>query len=107
MSLVESSPVDLACPEWCAVNHGTHELVADDDHQSDIHTVAALLRHLAPAPDGSLIQRTVASDIDVVRHHDATHDQEWIFIGNDEQQLDLSLESARHLHHVLGRLLRR
>lgn len=93
-----------ACPPWCQREH------LEDDHPDDrMHEsspisipVIALTRTF---DDGSLEQVLNATEFELVRYRYVDDQQEWLYLGNGVQQVEISLESARRLQRRLGEVL--
>lgn len=65
--------------------------------------VVLLERH---SENGVHVMRDViGAEFDIVRYRYLTGHHDWLYIGDNAHQLDLSWESAQRLHAVLGEVL--
>lgn len=100
----ERSGGPVGCPPWCHEHHhGT--VSADDQHQGALESLPVVERVLRVAEDAEVAPVKVATTLDVVRHRGADDVTEWVFVGDDEHQFDLSLASARSLVAALERAI--
>jgi hypothetical protein len=90
-----------ACPSWCLGGHSETDCAEDREHQSQIYELPAVLLSRTYPGAGRLEESTRATVIDVVRHRRVGSTEEWVFIGDDDCRIDMSLESASRLVSVL------
>lgn len=91
------------CPPWCREHpHGLTP--GDDQHQSFVQSVPVVERILR-IDDDAVVPGSVATTFDVVRHRDTVDTTEWVFVGDDDLQMDLTLASARSLVDALQRAI--
>ena len=100
----EQSGKTSGCPPWCHEHHHA-TLSADDQHQGVLETFAVVERVLRTDEDAQVIPMKVATTWDVVRHSAPGDVTEWVFVGDDDHQFDLSLASARSLVAALERAI--
>lgn len=92
------------CPPWCHEHHhGTTS--ADDQHQGVLESLPVVERVLRTHEGSEVTPTRVATTLDVVRHCGTDDVTEWVFVGDDEHQFDLSLASARSLVAALERAI--
>jgi hypothetical protein len=91
-----------SCPPWCVATHREEDFPDDREHQGPVREVpAVLLSRTYPEP-GRLVETAEATTLDVVRHCRAGSREEWVYIGDDEHRLDVSLETARRIASALA-----
>lgn len=89
------------CPPWCVAEHAEEDHPDDRQHHGVIVTVPVVLRQQA-LRDGCLMSSELASEFDVVRFQLVGSVMRWLFVGDDEHQLELSEESALRLTGAIG-----
>lgn len=94
------------CPPWCAGEQCRTELPEDRCHQSSIQSIPAITFDRGVSLE---LQQDVATptSFDLVSLQRHPHGDIWIFIGDDEQAIELTLESAQRLQRHLDLLLER
>lgn len=95
------------CPPWCRGDHSGQEMPTDRLHASAIDGVPVITmnRHRPAEPGRELLRVVEASEFDVTRHRFVGDAETWVSVGDDQQHIELTLESARRLHIALGRVL--
>lgn len=89
------------CPTWYVTEHAEGDYPDDRSHQGQIATVPVVLREPALL-EGHVTSSERAATFDLVRFEPIGSRAQWLFIGGDEVQLELSLESAKRLHAAMG-----
>lgn len=95
------------CPSWCCGDHEGQEHPADRRHFSDLPTVpvTTLVRHVS-ADHPSTIERDAAATDFTVELSRYVGDQDiWLFVGDEGEGIEVSLESARRLHRAMDEVL--
>lgn len=93
------------CPLWCAGEHYETDQAAERSHQGSSHHVPVVLLGRYSGEAGRVIRDITAAEFDVLRYRYLDGQHDWLFIGDSDHQLDLSLESAHRLHAALGAVL--
>jgi len=70
-----------------------------------VTTIDALVRLDSTGPDGESHTRTTEMPVDVIRHRGLGSPLEWVFLGNEDHHVELSLGSARELAAALTRVV--
>lgn len=90
------------CPSWCDEQHDDQDLIDDRRHHSAFWVVPVIqpverYRHLS--------HRLEASELTMLTFRDVADRETWVAIANDQQRLELTLESALRLQAGLLQLL--
>jgi hypothetical protein len=70
-----------------------------------IPAVDALVRLSSEEAGGRFVTSTLEIPLEVVRHASLGSPVEWVFLGNEDHHIELSLESARELVRVLSEVV--
>ena len=93
------------CPAWCVVNHD----VASDELDGVVHESAHLpVAGVVPQygnGDGGPERQAVPTELYLVRYQYASEADEWLYLGDGCQGLDVSPETAQRLRRAIGRLM--
>lgn len=103
-SYPSTHPEAPPCPSWCVRDHADQD--PDDQlHEGYTRLVGAITLERSPgeAPN-SIARRAVAAELTITRYQYPDDPDEWIYIGDGRNGLDLSIESVRRLVRVLGRV---
>lgn len=106
MAADRQTPVDReCCPVWCSLRHDvtgdSDELVHEGVHQ----VVAGVVLERRQQRGGGRMRQAVPVELGAVRYRYAGDDEDWIYLGDGRQGLDLSPESAKRLARAVHRLL--
>jgi len=93
------------CPSWCVRDHADQD--PDDQlHEGHTRLVGAITLERSPGETpNSIARRAVATELAITHYQYPDDTDEWIYIGDGCHGLDLSVESARRLAWVLGRVV--
>ena len=89
------------CPPWCVAEHEASDHPHDRSHQSAIVTIPVVLREQI-LRGGRLTNLERGADFDIARFRPIGTPMEWVFVGDDEHRLELSVESAARLVAALA-----
>lgn len=89
------------CPPWCVGEHTEADHPDDRVHQGHISTIPVVMREQSLGGEG-LASTERATEFDIVRFRPVSAATEWLFVGDDEHRLQLSVESAARLRATLG-----
>jgi len=94
------------CPAWCREEHALQDQPRDRRHDTapEHVPVIRLDRRLGETE----VERVMDASEFMLGAYQYLDDSEvWVFVGDDEQHIEVSLESARRVHAALTRLLER
>lgn len=96
-----------SCPSWCSGDHDGQNYPVDRLHLSSMTTIPVIERvRIRDAETTQIIPQAEPVEATVVIVQMVGDRDVWVAVGTETQQLEVTLESARRLHHHLARLLR-
>ena len=100
--------LDEPCPSWCEGDHSGQQFPADRRHQTELRIVPVVERNRRwrAAEYGGCAKLIDAGELHVLAVRDLDDADIWVVVANDQQRIEVSLESARRLVPELVQLLK-